>query len=435
MTAQTAPPATTTGWTRTGDLPWPRAWDHLQEGPVLLHDGRVLAAGGGDSRGAQTFADTALYDPATGQWTGTGPLTTSRRGHTLTTLDDGRVLAVGGGHGHPTSRPWAQATAELYDPATGTWTPTGSLHQSRLVHSATLLPDGRVLVAGGSTDQPPHFADLTTATAELYDPATGTWTPAAPMLHARAAFPAVLTPDGHVMAIGGSIDTGSDVAGITFCETYDPATDQWTPTDPIGTPTQGSNSGLARVNAQAVPLDDGSILLTGGHQGGPFLWAFSPFSLSDTERFDPTTRRGAPAAPMGIGRDQHRLIKLGSGHVLAIGGLEYGGFDTGYQHSETYDPATGHWGPRTGLTVPRARFGAVRLADDRVLIAGGAAQLAGASPTGDDILITSTDLFSSPSIPQFFGGPGGGAPGPGGGAPGCHSESDWTHPDGDHEEG
>jgi hypothetical protein len=395
MTALTElPTTTTTGWAPTGDLPWPRSWDHLYEGPVLLHDGRVLAAGGGDSRGAQTFADTALYDPATGQWTVTGSLLTSRRGHTLTTLGDDRVLAAGGAHGHPSNRPWAQATAEIYDPATGTWTATGSLHQSRIAHSATLLPDGRVLVAGGSTDQPPHFADVDTHTAEIYDPATGTWTQTAPMIHARTSFPAVLTAEGHVMAIGGSIDTGSDVAGLTFCETYDPTTDQWTPADPIGTPAQGSNSGLARVFAQAVALDDSSILLTGGHQGGPLLWAFSPFSLSDTERFDPATKRWAPAAPMGIGRDQHRMLKLGSGKVIAIGGLEYGGFDTGYQHSEVYDPTTGQWGPRIGLSVPRVRFGAVKLADDRVLIAGGASQLSGASPTGDDILITSTDLFT-----------------------------------------
>ncbi|WP_245589404.1 Kelch repeat-containing protein [Amycolatopsis balhimycina] len=395
MTAQTALPATaTTGWAPTGDLPWPRVWDHQYEGPVLLQDGRVLAAGGGDSRGAQTFADAALHDPVTGQWTITGSLITSRRGHTLTVLNDGRVLAAGGAHGHPSSRPWAQASAEIYDPATGTWTATGSLHQSRLVHSATLLPDGRVLVAGGSTDQPPHFADVETTTAEIYDPATGTWAQAAPMIHARASFPAVRTPDGHVMAIGGSIDTGSDVAGITFCETYDPTAGTWTPADPIGTPAQGSNSGLARVHAQAVTLDDGSILLTGGHQGGPLLWTFSPFSLSEAERFDPATKRWAPVTPMGIGRDQHRLITLDSGKVIAIGGLEYGGYDTGYQHAEVYDPTTGQWGPRTGLSAPRVRFGAVKLADGRVLIAGGAAQLGGASPTGNDVLVTSTDVFT-----------------------------------------
>ena len=394
MTAQTEAPTTvTTSWAPTGDLPWPRSWDHLYEGPVLLNDGRVLAAGGGDARGAKTFADTALYDPATGQWTVTGSLITSRRTHTLTTLEDGRVLAVGGGHGHPSITPWALASAELYDPATGTWTATGSLHQSRHSHSATLLPDGRVLVAGGATDQPHLPTQVITNTAEIYDPATGTWTPAAPMVHTRVSFPALLLPDSRVLAVSGVVETGGDLAGITFCESYDPISDTWTPTDPIGTPVPGG-TGTPRVFAQAVTLDDGSVLLTGGHQGGAFEWSYSPFSFADAERYDPATKRWAPVAPMGIGRDEHRMIKLDSGKVIAIGGLEYGGYDTGYQHSEIYDPATGQWGPRIGLSVPRAKFGAVKLADGRVLIAGGASQLSGASPTGDHILITATDLFT-----------------------------------------
>lgn len=395
MTAQTElPTTTTTGWAPTGDLPWPRQWDHPYEGPVLLHDGRVLAAGGGNNRGSQTFADAALYDPATGQWTPTGSMLTSRRIHTLTVLDDGRVLAVGGGHGHPSVKPFILASAEIYDPATGTWTETGSLHQSRCLHSATLLPNGRVLVAGGATDQPPLPTQIVTGTAEIYDPATGTWTPAAAMLHSRASFPAVPLPNGQVTAVSGLVETGSDLTGLTFCESYDPATDTWTPIDPIGTPVPGE-PGTSRVNAQAVALDDGSILLTGGHQGGPLAWSYSPFSLSDAERYDPATNRWAPTAPMKVARDEHRMIKLDSGKVLAIGGLEYGGYDTGYQNSETYDPTTGTWAPPIGLSAGRAKFGAVKLADGRVLIAGGATVLGAAGPDGENtVLITSTDLFT-----------------------------------------
>ena len=395
MTAQTElPTTTTTGWAPTGDLPWPRQWDHPYEGPVLLHDGRVLAAGGGNNRGSQTFADAALYDPAAGQWTPTGPMLTSRRIHTLTTLADGRVLAVGGGHGHPSVKPFILASAEIYDPATGTWTETGSLHQSRCLHSATLLPDGRVLVAGGATDQPPLPAQIVTTTAEIYDPATGQWTPAAPMLHPRASFSAVLLPDGHVMAVSGLVETGGDLAGLTFCETYDPTAGTWTPTDPIGTPVP-LETGTPRVNAQAVALDDGAVLLTGGHQGGPVNWSYSPFSLSDTERYDPATRRWAPTASMKVARDEFRMIKLDSGKVIAIGGLEYGGYDTGYQNSETYEPATRTWAPPIGLSAGRAKFGAVKLADGRVLIAGGATVLGAAGPDGENtVLITSTDLFT-----------------------------------------
>jgi hypothetical protein len=320
-------------------------------------------------------------------------LNTSRRVHTLTVLADGRVLAAGGVHGNPADKPFVTATAEIYDPATGAWTDTGSMHLSRSNHSATLLPDGRVLVAGGATDQPPLPMEVVTNTAEIYDPATGMWTQAAPMIFARATFSAVLLPDGQVMVVSGAIETGGDLAGLTFCESYDPATGTWTFLDPIGTGVP-LETGKPRVNAIAVGLDDGSVLVVGGHQGGPMNRSFSPFSMSSVERFDSTTKKWAPTGSMRIPRDEHRVVKLDSGQVLAIGGLEYGGHDAGYQNSEIYDPATGQWGPLIGLSIGRAKFGAVKLADGRVLIAGGAAVLAAASPTGHHVLITDTDVFT-----------------------------------------
>jgi len=392
MSAQTETQTTTSGWAATGDLPWPRQWDGVREGPVLLQDGRVLAAGGGNNRGAVTYAEAALYDPASGRWTVTGSLATSRRLHTLTVLPNGKVLAAGGFHGHPTASLNALASAELFDPATGTWSPTGSMTTGRSNHNAVLLPDGRVLVMGGVTDSPP-VESLIIGSAEIYDPTTGVWTVVAPMIHARASFPAVLLTDGKVLVASGTIETGGDLVGLTFCEIYDPAANTWSQTTPIGTPVP-REPGQPRIGAQAVTLPDGTVLLTGGHSGGPLNWNYNPFSFGESERYDPATGKWTDAAPMRIPRDEFRLVRLDSGKVLAIGGLEYGGYDAGYQNSEIFDPATGAWGPLIGLSIGRAKFGAVKLADGRVLIAGGAAVLANAGPDANHVLITKTDLFT-----------------------------------------
>ena len=130
---------------------------------TLLADGRVLVTGGGGGFVVRSSAE--LYDPATGLWSAAGSMTEIRATHTATLLPDGKVLVAGGANGigdkHVTS------TAELYDPATRLWTPTGSLALPRKFHMATLLLDGRVLVTGG-TDRPTANGWHRLATAELY---------------------------------------------------------------------------------------------------------------------------------------------------------------------------------------------------------------------------------------------------------------------------
>jgi hypothetical protein len=125
-------------------------------------------------------------------WMRTASMTTARELHTATLLADGRLL-VAGGFG-PSN--WT-ASAEIYDPASGTWTATDSLATARCCHTATLLPDGRVLVAGGYDNGP-------LATAEIYDPASGTWTATASMASARYYHTATLLPGGRVLVAGGA---------------------------------------------------------------------------------------------------------------------------------------------------------------------------------------------------------------------------------------
>src|SRR5437773_1082632 len=139
------------------------------------------------------------------EWEYTGSLKTARFHHTATLLPDGRVLVVGGEHEHD-----PLASAELYDPATGTWSATGSLNTARYDHTATLLRNGMVLVAGGNPDE--------LDSAELYDPATGTWSVTDSLNDGRADHVETLLPNGMVLVAGGTnfeIDTA---------ELYDPAT-------------------------------------------------------------------------------------------------------------------------------------------------------------------------------------------------------------------
>jgi LysM repeat protein len=253
---------------------------------TLLNDGRVLVA-----RGADQFPQPSLlFDPSTNAFATTGSMTTSRLSQTATLLSDGRVLIAGGFDGTLA----ALATAELYDPMTGTFSPTGSMGASRGWATATLLSDGRVLIAGGAT-----AGDISTrkilASAELYDPKTGTFSPADSMTTARGSQTATLLSDGRVLIAGGSglrlIAGGSDSPGdslaggnLASAELYDPKTGTFSP---AGTMT------IARSGQTATLLSDGRVLIAGG--GGDITGN----SLSSAEIYDPSapTPTATAAAP------------------------------------------------------------------------------------------------------------------------------------------
>jgi N-acetylneuraminic acid mutarotase len=203
---------TTRSWTDTRFMDMYH-WSHTA---TLLSDGRVLVAGGftgnAGSGGSAFQASAELYDPGSGSWTTTGDMVTHIAGHTTTLLADGKVLVAGGTNANTDSGD-SLAFAELYDPTTGSWTTTGTMVTPRTGHTATLLPDGMVLVAGGDN------VDGTQASAELYDPGTGSWTATASMRTPRTRDTATLLGDGKVLVAGGSDGSG---AMLTSAELYDP---------------------------------------------------------------------------------------------------------------------------------------------------------------------------------------------------------------------
>ncbi|WNG57899.1 hypothetical protein F0U59_26455 [Archangium gephyra] len=216
--------------TATGSLTTGRAG--FTATPLL--DGRVLIVGG-ITTGFQQTPTAELYSPTTGQFSSAGTLTYSRYWHTATRLADGRVLVVGGS---------SAASAEIFNPVTGTWALAGTPLENRSSHTATLLPDGRVLVTGGGFSR----------TCELYDPTTGTWSYTYSLLYQRSSHTATLLPNGRVLVVGGNIE-GRNYDTNVQAEIFNPATTTWSLT---GQPGEG------RQKHRAYLLPSGKVLVAGG---------------------------------------------------------------------------------------------------------------------------------------------------------------------------
>ena len=347
--AATAVAATQVGWSRTPDMAAARQMFPA----VTLPSGKILLASGGSAE---------LYDPASETFSNTGAPTVDRNfGSSATLLRNGKVLFAGGG-GFST----ALGSAELYDPATGTFTPTGDMSTRRAFHTATLLADGRVLVTGGSLN---GFPESATTSAEIYDPATGTFTPTGSMATARQDHTATLLGDGRVLIAAGY--TGDFRVGQTTAELYDPATGTFT-----ATPT---NLTTGRGQHTATALADGRVLIAGGFTQFP-----GPGVVS-AELYDPSTGTFTPTGAMHDPRGWHTATLLNNGTVLVAGGFTaFPSTGETLASAETYDPSTATFTVTTSMHAPRGRYAAARLLNGDVLVAGGmSAQFGDATNTAE----------------------------------------------------
>lgn len=279
-----------------------------------------------------------------------GPMLVTRQAHTATLLPDGKVLLAGG-----TDRSVRLASAELFDPVTGSFSNTGAMTTPRAAHEATLLANGKVLISGGSGG---GYHQL--ASAELYDPATQRFTPTGSMQIAREAHRATPLADGRVLITGG---LSSAWPRQQLAEIYDPATGAFSPAGEMIVP---------RADHTATLLPNGQVLLSAGSTGRSINEA-----VTDTaELFDPATNRFTATGKLAVPRHKHAAVGLRDGRVLVLGGADsrLRGF---YNSAEIYDPARGQFSSTGSMSTARykIRDAAALLADGRVLIAGGGLRL------------------------------------------------------------
>ncbi|MGZ4984662.1 MAG: kelch repeat-containing protein [Chthoniobacterales bacterium] len=310
-------------------------------------DGKILAGGNfstlaPNGGSAVTRNGLARLAGGSGVFFSTGSLATARYGHTATLLPNGKVLVAGtqNSSGGATS-----TSTELYDPASGTWTATGSLGAARSGHTATLLPNGKVLVAGGVND-----ASGILPSAELYDPASGTWMATGSLGQKRYGHTATLLPNGKVLVVGGS--AGGTGVYLASAELYDPANGTWTSTGSLGT---------ARSTRSATLLPNGKVLVAGGVGNGNF-------ALLSAELYDSASATWTSTGSLLTRSDDYTATLLPNGKVLVTSNDFGNGVPA---RAELYDLASGTWTAAGSLGAARTLYTATLLPNGEVLVAGG----------------------------------------------------------------
>jgi N-acetylneuraminic acid mutarotase len=339
-------------WRTAGSLHVARAFTVT----VPLQSGKVLVAGGQLDRSTGWTATTSaeVYDPAAGTWATVAPMAAARLGPCAALLPSGKVLVAGGGDFGVEG---ALDTAEVYDPGSNTWTTISSpLSAKRFDPTCTLLSTGKVLVAGGWTG---NTANTKTPTADLYDPATDTFSPTGSMTAGRNGHTATVLASGEVLVVGGF-----EVTAISSAERYDPATGRWTVTGSL--PAIGSLPAGVGVHT-ATRLASGKVLVA----GGCFDYSNRGNGPSDRGAFlyDPGTGSWTATASLPWGLSSAVALPLASGDVLMVGGTSNSG---GGLRTTRYQVASGTWvdGPPTP-SDHGGGLGAARLTDGTWLVTGG----------------------------------------------------------------
>lgn len=273
-----------------------------------------------------------------------GEMKTGRSDHAAVRLPDGRVLVSGGTDGTD-----ALKSSEVYDPSTETWTATGDMTTARRGHAMTLLATGKILVTGGFDGK------AALATAEVYDPSSGAWTATiGPMNGTRRFHTATLLPDGKVLIAGGVVGP-LQTADAKTTDLYNPATGLFT----------AYSSGLALPEARqghsATLLSNGKILIVGNSGVGS-----AAAKLLTYDSTTPSSSTWASAGTMVNTRYNHSTVVLEDNSVLVTGG-----FGVDPKSAEIYNPDTNTWSSATGMATARALHTSTKLLNGKVLVVGG----------------------------------------------------------------
>jgi hypothetical protein len=305
-----------------------------------------------------------------------GSMSSARYRQTATLLGNGKVLMAGGFTGFATGG--ITNTADLFDPGSGTFTPTSSMISPRDAATATLLPSGKVLIAGGYTKGPPgaEFNYRILNTAELFDPASGTFTALPSMTLDRVYHTATLLQNGKVLIVGGF--TASVFPYITnTAELFDPATETFTRVPGIMILERGYHT--------ATLLQNGKVLIVGGYEGSGLE--------TRAELFDPATGTFTPTVDMNVALYSHTATLLPNGKVLIAGGYEQLALSNATNTAQLFDPASGTFTLLPPMTSPRFDHTATLLPSGKVLLAGGNA----AWLVGPFVVTNTAELFDPAS--------------------------------------
>jgi uncharacterized protein YjdB len=336
------------GWLLTGAMTFARGGYAV----TRLADGKVLASGGASNSALgslfyfQGYAE--IYDPALRIWLSLGSVG-ARANHTSILLNSGKVLVAGGLSGTLFTQVTTDS-AELFDRSTGRSTSTGSMvSSSRSAFTMTLLHDGRVLAVGGirqTTVPYNQYVTVTLDSAEIYSPATGSWTPAASMSQPRAGHSAFLLPDGRVIVVGGN-------AGdfLATPEIYDPTTGSW---------TMAAAPPIAQSGATTALLSNNKLIVAGGSAAGAIA--------STVQTYDVATNTWAPAASLPVAQAGMQSVLLQNGKWLIAGGVT---FSEPLRTAYVYDPAANQWTAAQNLLQPVGTLTTLTPLSDGTVLATG----------------------------------------------------------------